>query len=755
MKKSLTAAIFLSTAAFAGATNSFTTNLPQGLYIKSTEGATLTTPLNQYFYVDSAANTNLLWVSTDNHHGGFLMELLPTNAPKTVANFLAYVRDGAYENTIIHRSTSLANNGLAVLQAGGFTADGSLSSIPTFAPITNEYSLSNSPGTVAMAKVGGNPNSATSQWFINVSDNSVTLNTNNNGGFTVFARILGNAMSNLINPISSLQTYNLSGYNAAFTETPLQGVTNGQQSLYLSNLVTCTRVATIPYFAYSSDSDACPTDLIISSGSTNLVVTFKHYPTNNPVAGVYITVAVTDTNGISPRFTNPSTKMVYDGGSTGFYVVPSTLGSQTITFSPIPQQSISNNITNIATNYIRNGTNITGTNITTNIYTSFTISPFPSSSANVPVLLQILSGPIRVTGTDQTSGIPSGTQFTLTGTGTVTLKATTFGTGTNALVNNYYNPAKPVTNSFVIKANSQTISSFQTIFPATYGNPPFQIQIPSSTSGLPVTVSVLSGPANLKVGGNNIATITITGAGNVTLAANQPGNAQYATAREVTTSFTVAKAGQTITMPTIPSKTLVMKPFAVTLPTSSSKLPVTTTISGPASLKGNVITLTGTGIVNLTANQSGNANYNAAPTATSTFTVTKVNQTLAFPAIPSHYTNDKPFAITLPSASSKLPVILSISGPATRNGKFITLTGSSGTVSLVATQSGNTLYNSASLTNSFVVSVKGQSNSGGGTGGTLNVGGGYTPTNSGSNLITNGSTMPTNSPTRLIFPPVN
>lgn len=756
MKKILTATIFLCAVGFAEATSSFITNFPQGFYITPTAGSKLITPLNQYFSIDPVANTNLVWVSTDTQHGGFLMELLPANAPKTVSNFLAYVRDGAYENTIIHRSTSITNDGLAVLQAGGFTSDSSLSSIPTFPPITNEYSLSNAPGTVAMAKVGGNPNSATSQWFVNVSDNSTTLNSNNNGGFTVFGRILGKGMSNVINPISALQTYNLSSYNSAFTETPLQGVTNGQQSLYLSNLVTFTRVAPIPYFAYSSDSDAFPADIVTSLTSTNLVVTFNHYPTNNPINGVYITVAVTDTNGVSPKYTNSSTKDAYDGSNTGFYMIPRVLGSQTINFPKIPQQALSNNVTNIATNYVLNGSNITVGSITTNSYTSFKIASFPTSSANVPVLIQILSGPIRVTGTNQTTAIPIGTEFMLTGTGTVTLKATTFGTGTSALVNYYYSAATPVTNTFVIKALAQNIRPFQTVIPTIYGNPPFQIQIPTSTSGLPVAVSVLSGPATFRAGSNNTGTITINGAGNVTLAADQAGSTQYASAPQVTTSFTVAKANQTITLPTIPAKTLMMKPFAIVMPTSSSKLPVTTTISGPASLKGKVITMTGAGTVNLTANQSGNANYNPAPTATSTFTVTKVNQTITFPPIPSHYTTDRPFAITLPTASSKLPVSITISGPAIRNGKVITLTGTNGTVSLVAIQGGNTIYNPVSLTNSFVVSVKGQTNSEGGTSGTLNLGGGgYTPTNSGSNLITNGSAMPTNSPTRLIGPPGN
>jgi cyclophilin family peptidyl-prolyl cis-trans isomerase len=600
---------------------------------------------------------------------------------------------------------------LAVIQTGGFTADPSLSSIPTFSPVTNEYGISNSVGTVAMAKVGGNPNSATDQWFINVSDNSTTLNSNNNGGFTVFGRILGRGMSNVINPISALQTYNISSYNSAFTETPLQGVTNGQPSLYLTNLVTITRIATLPCFAFSSDSDACPADIQTTGSATNLVTTFNHYPTNNPTAGIYITVAVTDTNGNSPQYRTYSTNggivttNVFDGGNAGFYVIPSTLGSQKISFPQIGQQSLSNNITNLVTNTVNRVTNIA-----TNISTSFTIPSFPISSANVPVLLQILSGPIKVSANPtQTSGIQNGTTFTLTGTGTVTLKATTFGTGTNALVNYYYSPAAPVTSSFVVKAYPQTISSFQTIFPPTYKNPPFQIQIPTSSSDLPVTVSVLSGPATFSQG-SNIGTITITGAGPVTLAANQAGNALYASAPQVTTSFTVARSSQSIAFPQSTTNLSVGQTVSLTA-TSSSSLPVSyTLVGGPATLTGGSLKISGPGTVSVVASQVGNSNYLAATPITNNYT-TRSNQTIsAFGIITNRPYSTNPQTIIVPSSTSKLPVVLSVkSGPASiLTSNSISLTGV-GTVTLAADQSGNTNFFAApQITKSFVVSKAAQ-----------------------------------------------
>jgi len=120
-----------------------------------------------------------------------------------------------------------------------------------------------------------------------------------------------------------------------------------------------------------------------------------------------------------------------------------------------------------------------------------------------------------------------------------------------------------------------------------------------------VKVSVKSGPARIA---NNL--VTLTGAGNVTLAANQDGDAIYAAASEVTTNIVVGKAGQTISFPEIGPRQMTDRPFTITLPTASSKLPVTTVVSGPAGLAGRKITLTGgNGLVILVASQAGNSNY--------------------------------------------------------------------------------------------------------------------------------------------------
>jgi hypothetical protein len=131
---------------------------------------------------------------------------------------------------------------------------------------------------------------------------------------------------------------------------------------------------------------------------------------------------------------------------------------------------------------------------------------------------------------------------------------------------------------------------------------------------------VKSGPATIS--GN---TATITGVGTVILAANQSGDANYLSVTEVTTSFTVSKATQTIgAFTAISPKKLGSAPFAVTSPLASSKLPVVLKVkSGPANISGNTVTVTGVGTVVLAANQAGNDNYMSAREVTTSFKVTK------------------------------------------------------------------------------------------------------------------------------------
>jgi len=120
--------------------------------------------------------------------GDIVLELDREKAPRSVENFLEYVREGFYDGTIFHR---VIDN--FMIQGGGFTQD--LQEKPTRAPIKNEGSngLKNLNGTVAMARTNA-PHSATTQFFINVSDNNSFLNhqsvTPRGWGYAVFGNVV-------------------------------------------------------------------------------------------------------------------------------------------------------------------------------------------------------------------------------------------------------------------------------------------------------------------------------------------------------------------------------------------------------------------------------------------------------------------------------------------------------------------------------------------------------------------------------------
>jgi peptidyl-prolyl cis-trans isomerase A (cyclophilin A) len=117
--------------------------------------------------------------------GDVVLELYPDKAPKTVENFLQYVRDKHYDGTVFHR----VMDGF-MIQGGGFTAD--LQQKATRAPVALEASngLKNDRGMIAMARTS-NPNSATAQFFINVVDNAMLNAPKPDGyGYTVFGKVV-------------------------------------------------------------------------------------------------------------------------------------------------------------------------------------------------------------------------------------------------------------------------------------------------------------------------------------------------------------------------------------------------------------------------------------------------------------------------------------------------------------------------------------------------------------------------------------
>ncbi|HEY3322844.1 MAG TPA: kelch repeat-containing protein [Planctomycetota bacterium] len=330
---------------------------------------------------------------------------------------------------------------------------------------------------------------------------------------------------------------------------------------------------------------------------------------------------------------------------------------------------------------------------------AFTVSATGGASGN-PVTFSIASGPATATGTN-------GSTITITGAGVVTVRASQAGNAT-------YSAAANVDQSFTVAKAAQTIT-FGALANKTYGNAPFTVSATGGASGHPVTFAIASGPATAT--GTNGSTITLTGAGVVTVRASQAGNANYNAAANVDQLFTVAKAAQTITFGALANKTYGNAPFTVSATGGASGNPVTFAIaSGPATAtgtNGSTITITGVDLVTVCASQAGNANYSAAPDVDQSFTVAKGAQAISFGALADKTCGDTPFTVSATGGASGNPATFAIaSGPATAagiNGSTITITGV-GLVTVRASQAGNANYSAApDVDQSFTVNPAGAS----------------------------------------------
>ncbi|MFL6583472.1 MAG: peptidylprolyl isomerase [Chthoniobacterales bacterium] len=276
-----------------------------------------------------------------NNFGNIDVILYGKDTPLTVANFLRYVDEGRYfyfdqklqylAQPVIHRSVyDTTRNRAFVIQGGGYFGDispidkATWQAIPleavgnTLPPIKNEPGISNTTGTIAMAKAapqynadgslvaGTGPHSATSQWFINLGDNGATPyeldNTQNNGGYAVFGRLVGDSL-NVAFQINALPRY---GFTSALDSVPLRNYSQSDYNAFITppgdstkapkvvpNVVTMSSIAQIPPMTFTASSNnTAVADVSIVNGQ------FLHVtPKTNGTAR--ITVSATDLDGAS------------------------------------------------------------------------------------------------------------------------------------------------------------------------------------------------------------------------------------------------------------------------------------------------------------------------------------------------------------------------------------------------------------------------------------------------------------------------
>lgn len=272
--------------------------------------------------------------------GNIDIALFGQQKPVTVANFLKYVDQGRYfifdatanqtASVFVHRSVP----GF-VIQTGGYIGTVNPSPTPgsannsvlptqvlSLGPIQNEPGISNKRGTIAMAKVAGDPNSATSEWFINLADNGGPPNNldTQNGGFTVFGKVVNNGMTTA-DAIAALPRFNA---GAPFDNLPLRNYTS-PNPIKVPNLVSIPGISQISPLNFSAMSDNASVSVSISG--TKLLVA------GNGVGTAHVTVTATDFDGatVSQMFTvnvvaapghlvNLSTRMQVGTGDNALFV---------------------------------------------------------------------------------------------------------------------------------------------------------------------------------------------------------------------------------------------------------------------------------------------------------------------------------------------------------------------------------------------------------------------------------------------------
>jgi predicted extracellular nuclease len=316
-----------------------------------------------------------------------------------------------------------------------------------------------------------------------------------------------------------------------------------------------------------------------------------------------------------------------------------------------------------------------------------------TASSGLPVTYSIVSGPCAV----------AGTTVTATGGGTCVIAADQAG-------NASYNAAPQVTQSVTVTTAAQTIT-FPAITPfLTTGSAALAA---TASSGLAATYSVTSGPCSVSG-----STLTATAAGTCVVAADQIGDANYSAAAQVSQSVVVTApaVAQTITFPAIASFSW-SGGSAVLAATASSGLAVTYAVaSGPCIITGTTLTATGAGTCSVSASQTGNASFNAAPQVTQSVTVLKAPQTITLSAVPAivSYSRLGEFSLVVTGGGSGQPVQINTNDPPSglvcaaggTNSQMVKIF-EVGICSITANQAGDGNYDAASPTTLSVSIIRG------------------------------------------------
>jgi cyclophilin family peptidyl-prolyl cis-trans isomerase len=292
-------------------------------------------------FTDAAFSNSLITFNTN--AGPINLELFDTEAPQTVANFFDYIDAGDYNNDIFHRLVQDF-----VLQGGGFTFSPSahtLTAVTAGPDVPDEFDNTNRPnvlGTIAMAKES-EPNTANSQFFFNLTDNTQTLGASNSGGFTVFGKVLSGADQRVLNTLAAATIVDESSFNSALNTLPLNNYTGSNfptdstgANYDLINSVTVVRQTEQLTYSVVSNSNSSAVTASIDFGQLDL----------HPVAQGTSTVVVQATDkggktaevtfnvtvGPAVTVTNPGTQTNLDGDAVNLQIAATDASGGTLSY---------------------------------------------------------------------------------------------------------------------------------------------------------------------------------------------------------------------------------------------------------------------------------------------------------------------------------------------------------------------------------------------------------------------------------------
>ena len=717
------------------------------------------------------------------------LALHDAEAPLSVANFVAYVNAGRYAANFFHRSVS----GF-VIQSGGFyfINDTTFDPVPTYAPVKNEPGRSNLRGTVAMAKLGSDPDSATSQWFINLADNSANLDAQN-GGFTVFAHVLGDGMT-VADAIAATPRYDVTNIDSSWTDLPL---TTGE--LARGNFIE-TDAAIVPALSHVVTSDAPGlVTATIENGSLRLAASVSRSGTTT------IRLVTTDLEGgkreSSFSVIVPTPKAAISAGwihslylktDGTVWAFGQNYSGQTNLDNSVPALSrapvkVMSGVSAISAGQTHSlflktdgtvwavGWNSSGqlgdgskTNRTTPVQVMSGASAISAGAYHSLFLktdgtawatgdhgigqfwdeptsrtrpVQVMSGVSAISAgvysahslflkTDGTVWAAGSNFWGQLGDGTTTNRntpvqvmsdvsaisagafhslflktnGTVWATGDNesgqlgdGTTTDRSTPVHVMSGVFAISAGGgTTTSSTRSLFLKTdgtaWGTGVGSLLGVGTTNFQTTPVQVMSGVSAISAGGAHSLFLKTDG---TVWAAGDNSNGQLGDGTNASLGTPVPiRLTQDIYFYPPALATFGDAPLTLSATATSGLLVSLSIISGPASISGDTLTLTGSGAVVIRAFQAGDTNYIPTPANEHTITVAKANQTISFTPPATATLGGTPLTLSA-TATSGLKVAFSVvSGSATVFGNQLTLTGS-GAVVIRAFQAGDANYNAA------------------------------------------------------------